>query len=324
MENLPEFALHRPATAAAAVRLMAETENARYLAGGTDMIVNVRRGIEQPAALIDLSAIEALRSIETADGTLRIGAGVPLRAVAENPDIRKLYPAIAQAAASVAGPTHRQYGTLGGNLCLDTRCLFYNQSQWWRESNDFCLKNLGRVCHVAPGGKRCFAAFSGDVAPAMMVHGATVDLEGPEGARTLPLAELYRNDGMDHLALKPGELLVAATLPAPAAGTRSAYEKARIRGSIDFPLAGAAVLVRRDGDALAEFRIALTAVNPYPQMVTGLEKFLGKPLDEAALDAIRETVRSQAKPMRTTTVMPWYRRRVVGALARRLAARLSA
>ena len=323
MENLHEFALHRPATASDAVRLMAETENARYLAGGTDMIVNVRRGIEQPAALIDLSAIEALRSIEASGGGLRIGAGVPLRAVAEHPDVRRLYPAVAQAAASVAGPTHRQYGTLGGNLCLDTRCLFYNQSQWWRESNDFCLKNLGQVCHVAPGGKRCFAAFSGDVAPAMMVHGATVDLEGPDGARTIQLAELYRNDGMDHLALKPGELLVSVTLPAPAAGTRSAYEKARIRGSIDFPLAGAAVLVRCDGDTLAEFRIALTAVNPYPQMVTGLDKFIGKPLDDAALDAIRETVRSQAKPMRTTTVMPWYRRRVVGALARRLAARLS-
>jgi 4-hydroxybenzoyl-CoA reductase subunit beta len=324
MENLPEFALHRPATASDAVRLMAETENARYLAGGTDMIVNVRRGIERPAALIDLSAIEALRGIGAEDGGLRIGAGVPLRAIAEHAEIRRFYPAVAQAAAAVAGPTHRQYGTLGGNLCLDTRCLFYNQSQWWRESNDFCLKNLGQVCHVAPGGKRCFAAFSGDVAPAMMVHGATVELEGPEGVRTIALADLYRNDGMDHLTLRPGELLVAVKLQAPASGTRSAYEKARIRGSIDFPLAGAAVLVRMEGGALAEFRIALTAVNPFPQMVTGLEKFVGKPLDDAALDALREAVRSQAKPMRTTTVMPWYRRRVVGALARRLAARLSA
>lgn len=324
MENLPSFQLLRPVTVDDAVRLMAASDDARYLAGGTDMIVNVRRGIERPAALIDLSAVDGFAAIDVDAAGVRIGAGVTLANIARHAEIRRLYSAVAQAAAAVAGPTHRHYGTIGGNLCLDTRCLFYNQSEWWRESNNFCLKNLGEVCHVAPGGKRCFAAFSGDVAPAMLVHDATVDLVGPEGARTIPLAALYRNDGMDHLALGPGELLVAVHLPLSVAGGGSAYEKARIRGSIDFPLAGCAVRLRLDTGNVAELAIALTGVNPYPHMVTGTDRFIGRPLDEGALDAIRDMVRTQAKPMRTTTVMPWYRRRVVGALARRLTLRLSA
>lgn len=324
MENLPDFVLHRPETAAEAVRLKAADPTSRYLAGGTDMIVNVRRGIETPSTMIDLSAVRDIAAIEVAGDGVRIGAGVRLTELAAHPILRERFSAVAQAAASVAGPTHRQYGTIGGNLCLDTRCLFYNQSQWWRESNEFCLKHLGNVCHVAPGGKRCFAAFSGDVAPAMLVFDATVDLEGPAGGRTIPLAELYRNDGMNHLTLASDEMLVSVFLPIPATGSVSAYEKARIRGSIDFPLAGAAVRIAMDDGRVANLRIALTAVNPFPQIVDGTDALVGKPLDGALLDVIRDMVRTQAKPMRTTTIKPWYRRRVVGALARRLTDRLAA
>lgn len=324
MENMPEFTLHRPDTAEEAVRLKAADPTSRYLAGGTDMIVNVRRGIEAPETMIDLTAIKDLTAIVADGDGIRIGAGVKLSALAADPAIQRDYPAVAQAAASVAGPTHRRYGTVGGNLCLDTRCLFYNQSQWWRESNNFCLKHKGDVCHVAPGGKRCFAAFSGDVAPAMLVFDATADLVGPKGARTIPLTELYRNDGMDHLALEPDEMLVAVRLPNAGKGSQSGYEKSRIRGSIDFPLAGCAVRVSQDGGKITAVRIALTAVNPYPHVVSGTEAFEGKPVDADTLDAIRDLVRKQAKPMRTTTIKPWYRRRVVGALARKLVSRLAA
>lgn len=326
MEYMPSFRLHRPETTADAVKLFAEDDNSRYVAGGTDMIVNVRRGIEAPAAMVDLTNVAEMKEIaEDGDG-LHIGAGVTLRALAAHPAVAANYPAIAQAARAVAGTTHQQYGTLGGNLCLDTRCLFYNQSEWWRSSNDYCLKHRGDVCHVAPGGKRCFAAFSGDVAPAAMVHGAEAEIAGPDGARRIPLADMYRNDGMDHLTLQPGELLVRVHLPKATGKTgagSSSYEKARVRGSIDFPLAGAAVRLRMDGGKVAELHIALTAVNPYPQIVKGTDAFVGQALDDEALDKIREMVRTQAKPMRTTTVKPWYRRRVVGALARRLAAQLA-
>ena len=157
----------------------------------------------------------------------------------------------------------------------------------------------------------------------MMVYEAKIDLEGPNGSRTIPLADLYRDDGMDHLTLEQDELLVSIRLPKAGPGAVSAYEKSRVRGSIDFPLAGCAVRLTEDDGKIADLRIALTAVNPYPQMVNGLADFIGKALDDDALDAIRELVRKQAKPMRTTTVRPWYRRRVVGALARKLTVRLA-
>ena len=324
MELMPNFQLHRPSDAAEAANLRAETPEALFVAGGTDMLVNVRRGIEQPENLIDLTAIEDLRQVTDDDDGLHIGSGLSLKELGALDAALRDYPAVAQAAQAVAGPTHQQYGTLGGNLCLDTRCLFYNQSEWWRKSNDYCLKKFGDVCHVAPGGKRCFAAFSGDVAPALLVYDAEIDLVGPKGTRRIPLAELYKNDGMDHLAKDPAEIVTCVHLPKARAGIPSAYEKARIRGSIDFPLAGAAVSVKMDGATVGELRVAVTAVNPYPHLIKNTDKFTGKPLDDDALDELREMVRSQSKPMRTTTVKPWYRRRVTGAIARRLTAQLAA
>ncbi len=323
MEYMPNFQLHRPESAAEAVKLRCEQPEARFVAGGTDMIVNVRRGIEQPENLIDLSAVTELKTItEDADG-LHIGAGVTLNEIANSEKIQADYQAVAEAAAAVAGITHQQYGTLGGNLCLDTRCLFYNQSEWWRKSNDYCMKERGAICHVAPGGKRCFAAFSGDVAPAMLVYQAEVELIGPDSTRRIPLTEMYQNDGMNHLTLELGELVVAVHLPKALAGSPSRYEKARIRGSIDFPLAGAAVRLEMDGDKVKDLAIALTGVNPFPQNIKGTASNIGAVLDEVALDNLRDNVRKQAKPMKTTTVAPWYRRRVVGALARRMTAELA-
>ena len=323
MEYMPDFKLHRPDNIEDAVKLRAEEPDALFVAGGTDMIVNVRRGIEQPKHLIDITAIEELKSILPDGDGLHIGAGVSLKELQSNKDVLRDYPAVAEAARAVAGPTHQEYGTVGGNLCLDTRCLFYNQSEWWRQSNDYCLKERGDTCHVAPGGKRCFAAFSGDVAPSMLVYGAEIDVVGPNGRRRMPLTDLYRNDGMAHLTLEDGDMLTAVHLPKALAGSPSRYEKARVRGSIDFPLAGAAVRLEMDGKTVKDFVVALTAVNPYPQIVKGTDTYVGRELTEAALDEVRELVRKQAKPMRTTTVAPWYRRRVVGALARRLTEELA-
>jgi len=323
MELMPEFTLHRPTTIGEAVKLQNETGGALFVAGGTDMIVNVRRGIEQPAALVDLSGVSELQEIIEDNEGLHIGAAVPLESISKDTRVQKDFTAVAEAGASVAGPTHQVYGTVGGNLCLDTRCLFYNQSEWWRKSNDYCLKKNGTVCHVAPGGKRCFAAFSGDIAPAALVHNAQVELVGPNGLRRVPLADIYRNDGMNHLAIEPGELLTVLHLPKSEEKIASTYEKARVRGSIDFPLAGAAVSIKQSGEKIDELRIALTAVNPYPHLVKGLEKFSGADLDDAALNQIAKMVQSQAKPMLTTTVKPWYRRRVIGAIARQLTKKLA-
>lgn len=323
MEYMPRFTLHRPETVEAAVALAASEEGARYLAGGTDMIVNVRRGIEEPRALIELNGIADLQELGDGGDGLAIGAAVTLSRLARELAVARSYPALAEAARAVAGPTHQNYGTVGGNLCLDTRCLFYNQSEWWRASNDYCLKHRGTVCHVAPGGQRCFAAFSGDLAAALLVYDAEAEIVGSGGRRRLPLAELYRNDGMDHLTLEPGELVTAVHLPPADEASRSSYAKIRVRGSIDFPLAGAAVRLALNDGKLADLRIGLTAVAPYPFLVKGTERLKDRELDQAALDEIREMVRRQARPMRTTTIKPWYRRRAVGALAAKLARNLA-
>ena len=324
MEYLPNFQLHRPETVEDAVKARTGEDEALYVAGGTDMLVNVRRGIEQPQNLVDLTAIADMKSVTEKGDGLHIGAGVTLKELQDHEAVVKNYPAISQAAKAVAGSTHQMYGTVGGNLCLDTRCLFYNQSEWWRQSNDYCLKERGDTCHVAPGGKRCFAAFSGDMAPSMLVFNAEVEVAGKDGTRCMPLKDLYKNDGMDHLTLGPGELVTAVHLPKDRAGDESSYEKARVRGSIDFPLAGAAVRLRKASDGTIEdLAIALTGVNPYPQIVSGLDGLIGSKLDEDGATLIRETVRKQAKPMRTTTVAPWYRRRVIGAIAKRLVEELA-
>lgn len=325
MEYMPDFRLHRPTDIDEALEIKAQNPGARVVAGGTDLLVNIRRGIEQPDALIDLTGARGLNMFSDDHEGLSLGAGLNLKMIASLEPVRDKYKAVADAAEAVAGPTHQAYGTLGGNLCLDTRCLYYNQSEWWRKSNNYCLKERGEVCHVAPGGTFCFAAFSGDMAPAMLVFGAQVDIESPAGNRRIPLADLYQNDGMDHLALAADEIVTGVSLAPDLGGDASGYEKARVRGSIDFPLAGAAVRLRKNPDGtLADLAIALTGVNPMPQLLKGTDAFVGQKLGEAELDAIRDLARKQAKPMRTTTVAPWYRRRVVGALARRLTAELYA
>ena len=215
---LAEFRLAQPGTVKEAVAACLKYPGSRFVAGGTDLLVNMRRGISSPDLLVDLSGIDELAEIATDARGVTIGAGVTLAALASNTAVASQYRALAQAAAAIAGPGHRVMGTVGGNLCLDTRCIYYNQSEWWRHANAYCLKNRGDVCHVAPQGQRCHAAFSGDLAPALLVHGAEIDIAGTQGLRRIPLSDLYVEDGKAHLTLAAGELIVAVHLPAcPAA-----------------------------------------------------------------------------------------------------------
>src|SRR6185369_10933243 len=239
MSMLADGHVTRPATVEDAIAAWCQTPGSRYIAGGTDLVVNIRRGITRPNLLVDLSGIEDLNALVAGPAGVTIGTGVTIAALARNPEIASRYRAVAQAAESIAGPGHRNVATVGGNLCLDTRCVYYNQSEWWRSANNYCLKNQGDTCHVAPQGERCHAAFSGDLAPALIALNATVDIEGARGPRRIPLADLYVEDGKAHLALDPGELVVAVNLPL--ATQVSAYQKVRTRGAIDFPLAGVAV-----------------------------------------------------------------------------------
>lgn len=320
MEALPEFHLLRPESVAYAVALRAVEPRSRFFAGGTDLLANLRSGLVQAVTLIDLGGIAELKRLEADVRGLTVGAGVTLQALARHPLVARDYPALAQAAASVAGPTHRAVATVGGNLCLDTRCRFYNQSESWRAGNDYCLKLGGDTCRVALKAERCYAAYSGDLAPALMVHGASAEIEGPAGRRVSALADIYVDEGRAYLRLAPEELLVSVTVPPPA-GLRSGYEKVRIRGAIDFPLAGVAVALRREGDALAALRIATTATESRPVLVTGLEELSGKSV-EYALARLERLLRRQLGMMETHLTPAAYRRRATLVLARRLIERL--
>ncbi|MCX7891966.1 MAG: 4-hydroxybenzoyl-CoA reductase subunit beta [Burkholderiales bacterium] len=323
MGALPEFAFARPATLAEACALLA-VEGARAVAGGTDLVPNLRRGIERPAQLVDLGGIAALDRIEERDGALALGAGVTLARLADDARIARVLPALAEAARSVAGPAHRSAATLGGNLCQDTRCVFYNQSEWWRRANGWCLKRDGDTCHVAPQGRRCHAAYSGDLAPVLLAAGAEAETATAAGTRRVPLADLYREDGAAHLTLAPGEIVARVFVPAPTPGRRSGYRKARARGAVDFPLAGVAVvLVVRDG-AIAELGVGLTGTNSRPFRLAGTEGFVGQPVDDALLASLAKLIQKQVSPMRSTVTQSYYRRQVASVLAQRLVRELAA
>jgi 4-hydroxybenzoyl-CoA reductase subunit beta len=335
MDALPEFELLCPTTLAEVLSARAAHPRSELLGGGTDLLVNIRRGIVAPPVLIDVNAVAELRAIKADAQSLEIGAAVTLTELATHPQVIAHYPVVAQAAAHIAGPTHRNMGTVGGNICLDTRCIFYNQSEWWRSANHHCLKTTGEICHVAPKSRGvCFATFSGDLAPALLTLSAEVDIAGPDGRRVLPLDELYigyarqdepvtgtRGDGKFYLALRPGEF-VTAVRAQNTPGLRSAYDKIRIRRSIEYPVTGVAVALRREGDTLADLRVAFTGTNPRPVLLAGTAVLCGGALDGRVFGGIDALVRDQIMSMKTTFTPGHYRRRVAGVLARRLVQRL--
>ena len=335
MDALPDFRVLTPVTLDEALAARATNPGSMPLGGGTDLVVNIRRGIVAPPVLIDMNHVAELATIKADVHTLEIGASVRLTELAEHPAIVKHYPVLAQAASHIAGPTHRNMGTVGGNLCLDTRCIFYNQSEWWRDANNHCLKTTGTVCHVAPKSRGvCFATYSGDLAPALLALGADVDIAGPSGKRTIPLNKLYigfarqdlpvsetQGDGKYYLSLRPGEIVTAVRVK-NTLGLRSAYDKIRIRKSIEYPVAGVAVALKRDGDRLASLRVAFTGTNPRPVLLEGTAELTGSMLDERVYKGLDALVRDQIMPMKTTFTPGHYRRRVAGVLARRLLTRL--
>jgi 4-hydroxybenzoyl-CoA reductase subunit beta len=337
MDALPEFALVRARSLEEVISARASHPDSRLLGGGTDLVVNIRRGIVAPPLLIDVNSVAELRAISADARSLEIGAAVKLAELAAHDEVVRHYPVLAQAAGCIAGPTHRNMGTVGGNLCLDTRCLFYNQSEWWRTANHHCLKTTGDICHVAPKSRGvCFATFSGDLPPALLTLNAEVDLAGPAGKRTISLENLYigyarqdrpitetEGDGKIYLSLRPGEF-VTVVRARNTPGLRSAYDKIRIRRSIEYPVTGVAVALRREGDLLADLRVAFTGTNPRPVLLKGTAELCGGPLDARVFKGLDALVRDQIMSMKTTFTPGHYRRRVAGVLAQRLLAKLFA
>ena len=310
MMRLPWFDFRAPRSVAEAAQILAaEGPQAMLIAGGTDLVPNMKRRHQTPATLVSLRRVEELHK---SNGSL--GACLTLTEIVESNQIRERYRALWQAAAQIATPHLRNMGTLGGNLCLDTRCTYYNQNYEWRQAIDFCLKKEGQTCWVATASKRCVAVSSTDSAPALIALGAKVRLVSSSEQRDVPLAELYRNDGIEYLSRKPDEILTEVMLP-EAEGWRSTYWKLRRRGSFDFPVLGVAAAIRFAKDqTIEEARIALGAVASRPFLVDKAgAALIGKKLSDDAIAEAAATVASRAKPMDNTDLDLYWRKEVVGA-----------
>ena len=318
--SLPAFDVMRPHTLDRALEALGRYgADAQMVAGGTDLVPSMKQGLFAPRVLVDLKGIRDLDFIRFhPEQGLEIGALTRVTPIFESLLVQRLFPVLYEAAKVIASPLLRNMGTLGGNLCLDTRCLYYNQSTFWRESLGYCLKKDGTRCHVAPGSRMCWAAFSGDTAPALMTLDAFVDLASPRGRRTVPLADFYVNDGLARINKAHDEMVTAVRVPAANAGWSGTYKKLRIRQSIDYPLAGVAVAMKKDGDGVClEARVALTAVNPAPRLVAAATQLRGRRYDpQIAEDLAHDAIRT-AKPLRTSASTMEYRRHMVRVFVRR-------
>jgi len=318
--SLPSFEVIRPQTIDSAIAPLARYgADAQMIAGGTDLVPSIKQGLFSPRVLIDLKGLRELDFIRFDPGRgLEIGALTTISALAASTVLAAQFPVLHEAAKTVASPLLRNMGTLGGNLCLDTRCLYYNQSSFWRGSLGGCIKKDGTVCHVAPASDLCWAVFSGDTAPALIALDARVDLVSPRGQREVPLADLYLNDGLTRLNKMADEIVTLVRVPAASADWKGTYRKLRIRQSIDYPLAGVAVTMRKDWDGTClEARIALTAVNPAPRRVSAADRLAGQAYAAELVEEVaREAIRT-AKPLKTSASTMEYRRHMIRVFVRR-------
>ncbi len=342
--RLPHFELIEPGSLEEAVSclnasgLSGQGAGAVILAGGTDLLVNLKHGHYRPEKLVTLRSVPELQSISSGPGGLRIGAMTTLDEVYRSEEVRRDYPALARAAYEVASPLLRTRATVGGNLCLDTRCRYFNQSEFWRSGREACYKAGGRVCHVTTKPGVCYATYSGDLAPALMALGATAEIAGPSnagpsnagpsnagpsnagpsGIRVIPLAGLFTGDGKfpSLCSHEPGLILVSVNVPKAAAGGKSGgkslYRKIRRRGSVDFPLVGLGVWVSLDGEVCREARLAATGVGTAPVELRRTAALLTgrKVTTELTLKAGQEAA-SEIKPIRTGQTQPSYQKRVL-------------
>jgi 4-hydroxybenzoyl-CoA reductase subunit beta len=312
--RLHGYEYHRPRTVQdAAALLAAHPGRAKLIAGGTDLMPNMKHGLFTPAHVIALKQIGELHGIDERNGELRIGAAETLAAVSRNESVQRHFPALARAAGSVAGPQLRNMGTLGGNLCLDTRCTYYNQTYFWRSALGFCLKKDGDVCHVTKVGRKCVAAHSSDTAPVLLTLDALVDLVSVDGERTVPVADFFIADGIENTVRGWNEIVTRVRIPLPVTALRTSFQKLRQRGSIDFPLLNVAVAAVFDDDVIEDMRIVVSALGARPRVVAGLDRIAaGARLDDATIKAIALRAVQQCHPLSNIIVDPEWRRAMVG------------
>ena len=320
---LPPFELHSPRSIEETVELLGRYRNdCDLLAGGSDLLPNYKQRLNPKPHVISLEHVSELRTISPT----RIGAMARLADLARDSGLRATLPVIADTAAQIASPLIIEQATIGGNVMLDTRCFYFNQSLFWRDSKGYCLKADGDVCLVVPQKEICYATNSSDLAPVLMTLDASLVLVGPDGERTVPIRDFYRHDGIARFARRPDEILTFIEIPEAAREFRSAYRKLRIRDSIEFPAMGAAIALRlseKTGD-IAELHITVGAVDTTPRSFEELtESFVGRRLDEVTITEISSAVMSRIKPYNNVPLTPSYRKQMVGVYLKRMLGELA-
>jgi len=288
------------------------------VAGGTDAVPNLKHRLHEPGYVVHIAGIQSLRRIEERPEGLRLGPLVTLSELAAHPAVLRDYPVLAKAASLVASPQIRNMGTLGGNLCLDTRCTYYNQTYFWREALGFCLKKDGVVCHVVPQGKRCVAAHSSDVAPVLIALGASLEITGRGGVRELSVDDFFVGDGVHNNVLSPGEVVTRVMLPAESRGLRAGYQKLRPRAAIDFPMLSVAFSARMREGGCERVRLVVSAIAAKPRVIGGVEALAaGRPLDAGLAEALAQAADRQCRPLINVAYDQDYRQEMVPVFVRR-------
>ncbi|MEE2786847.1 MAG: FAD binding domain-containing protein [Myxococcota bacterium] len=309
------FIVERPRTVDDALVLLSQYgESARIVAGGTDIIPNIKHGLHAPEVLVDIKGIETMRHVDLSGDVLKLGALVPIHTLATHSGLRSVLPALAEAASAIAGPQLRRMGTLGGNVCLDTRCVYINQTHFWRQSLGYCLKKDGTQCHVVVTGKRCVAAASNDTAPVLMTLDAQLELISPRGTRLVGLDEFYVNDGVKNNQIASDELLVGVHVPRPDASRAMAYQKLRIRGAIDFPMLNLGLSYLKDGETIRDIQLVFSAIAARPRRIKNLPE---GPLDEGLIEQIAQLAFKRIRPLTNINGDVVWRREMAPVLVRR-------
>ncbi len=318
MLTLPAFEWASPASVDEVLALLAEHGgDALLIAGGTDAVPNMKHRLHEPKLVIHLGGVRDLHFVREAAGGLQLGPRVTLAELEAHPVIRRDYPLLARAAGMVAGPQLRNMGTLGGNLCLDTRCTYYNQTYFWREALGFCLKKDGVHCHVVPQGRRCVAAHSSDVAPALIALDAEVEIAGAGGWRTVSVDAFFVPDGQHNNVLRPGELVTRVFVPARSRGMRCGYRKLRPRQAIDFPMLSVA-FAAGPADPLERASLVVSALAARPRVIHGVDEIVaGRPLGEDVAAALAGVAARQCRPQTSVPYDTDYRQAMVPVFVRR-------
>jgi len=310
--RLPKFEYFEPKDLKEALSILQNEPAAKILAGGTDLLVNMKHRVECPPVLVNIKRIADLNYMRRDNGDVRIGALTPLKRLQAESLIVENFPGLAQAASAVGSYHHQVMGTLAGNICQQNRCMYFNQSKWWRSSRPTCYKAGGEICHVVNKKEICYSAYCGDIAPALMVINAKIALEGPDGSKEMPIEDFFSGDGKAPLVKEPGEILTEIIIPKASADGISTYIKFANRDSIDFPIVGTALWA---SEKEKQYRVAFTAVDRKPLRGKQVEDFLsGKQLSVQNVKAASDLAAKEARPVKTSVYSPSHKRRMMGLL----------